>query len=107
MIIVTINAQVFPAKRREFLHTVRELTCLVRKMQGCQSFRVYRDLESKNVFCLLEKWENQADVEQHIRSPAFGALLGAMKLLTESSNIKLSTVSHTAGMEQIQAAREH
>ena len=106
MIVVTINMHVRPAKRTELLQTMCALMGLVREETGCVSSRFYLDVENDDAFCLLEAWATPGDMDNHLRSYNCGVLLGAMQLLSEPPEITFRTVSATAGMEAVQAARE-
>jgi len=90
MITVTIEMNALPAKRKELLQTIHELIPLMREEKGCLNSYVHMDTEDNNVLTLIEEWETRADVDTYKQSDYFRVLLGAMKLLTESSEIKFS-----------------
>ncbi len=90
MIVVTVKMIALPAKRKELLLTIHELISLMRKEKGCLNAHVYTNAENKNVLTLVEEWKTRADVETYKQSDYFRVLLGAMKLLAESSEIKFS-----------------
>jgi quinol monooxygenase YgiN len=54
----------------------------------------------------LEQWETREDLDQHITTHRFGALLGIKALLSEPLEIQIHTVSQSEGMEAIHAARD-
>lgn len=105
MIVVTIHMHVRPEKRTEWLQTICALMGLVREETGCVSSRFYLDVENDDAFCLLETWATQRDMDNHLRSSNCGVLFGAMQLLSEAPEITFHTVSFTAGVEAVQAAR--
>ncbi len=76
------------------------------KEAGCLSYAVFCDIEDKSLFSLLEEWETREDLDRHIRSLRFGALLGSKPLLCELPKIQINTVSQSEGMEAIHAARD-
>jgi len=90
MIVVTVKMNARPAKRQELLQTIRELTEVKCKEKGFIGSHLYMDAENKNVFTLIEEWKTRADVDSYTRSDYFSVLRGAMKLLTESSEIEFS-----------------
>jgi len=106
MIVVTINMHVRPEKRTEWLQTICALMALVSEETECVSSRFYLDVENDGAFCLLEAWATQVDMDNHLRSSNCGVLMGAIQLLSEPPEITFHTVSATAGMEAIQAARK-
>jgi len=105
MIFVTVTMNVLPEKRKELLQTVHPLIALIREEKGCISCRLFKDDEDENSFALIEEWENQEDLDNHLRSDRFGVLLGAKSLLREPHEIKINTVSYSAGIETVNAAR--
>ena len=105
MIILRIDMNALPKKRKELLQTIEAMSGSIRKQRGCSSHRVYRDMEDENVLCLFGEWENQDDLENYLRFDRFAALLGAMELLSERPAITFNQVSSTAGMELVEAVR--
>ena len=106
MILLTMKMSVLSEKRKEFLQTVLAMTEPTRRLRGCRSYGVFQDVEHENVFSLIQEWDTQEDVNAHLRSDVFGALLGARSLLLEPPELRLERVMSCAGMEAVQAARE-
>ncbi len=105
MIIVRIVMNALPEKQKEVMQTLVSMIEPTGKEKGCRSYEVFRDIEDKNVFGLIEVWETRDDLKRHMRSDRFGVLLGIKSLLCEPSKIRIYTVSHSEGMEAIHAAR--
>ena len=105
MIIVRIVMNALPEKQKEVMQTLVSMIEPTGKEKGCRSYEVFRDIEDKNVFGLIEVWETRDDLKHHMRSDRFGVLLGIKSLLCEPSKIRIYTVSHSEGMEAIHAAR--
>ncbi len=105
MIVVTIKMDVLPEKRREFLQTIRALTSPTRSNKGCINCHYYQDVEDENIISLVEEWETQEELDNHLRSEQFSVLLGAMNLLSKPPDIKFNAVSYTSGIEALNAAR--
>jgi quinol monooxygenase YgiN len=63
-------------------------------------------MENKSILSMVEKWETQEDLDNHLRSDEFSALLGTDSLLSKPFEFKLNGVSYTAGMEAVKAARK-
>ena len=106
IILVTVTMNVLPEKRKELLQTVHPLIALIREERGCISCRLFKDDEAENSFALVEEWETQEDLDNHLRSDRFSVLLGAKSLLCEPPETKINTVSYSAGMEAVRAARK-
>jgi len=92
-------------KRTEVRQTLLSMIEPTEKGRGCLSCQVLRDIENKNVFSLIQKWETREDLDDHIKSDRFSVLLGTKSLLCEPQQIEIHTVSQSEGMEVIHATR--
>jgi quinol monooxygenase YgiN len=90
-----------PDRRSDLLTTLKGMLQPVRVERGCLSYRLYKDIENRNAFVLLEEWATQEDLERHISTAHQRRLLALMDLLTERPQMLFNTVSHTAGMDLI------
>ena len=106
MIEATIKMKVVPEKRAELLQTLRSMTEEIRKEKGCISCYFYQDVENENIFSVIEEWKTQEELDSHLKSDMFGALIGAKSLLVEPADINIKAVSYTAGMEAVKKVRE-
>ena len=102
MIFVTLKMIVQPERRSDLLETMRGMLEPTRVERGCLSYRLYEDVENRNIFILVEEWETQEDLECHIRTDNHLRLLTLMDLLSEQPELRFNTVSHTAGMELVE-----
>jgi len=105
VIIVRITMNSLIEKRTEVRQTLLSMIEPTEKGRGCLSCQVLRDIENKNVFSLIQKWETREDLDDHIKSDRFSVLLGTKSLLFEPPQIQIHTVSHPEGMETVNAAR--
>jgi quinol monooxygenase YgiN len=105
MIIFRTTMNVFLDKRTEVMQTLLSMIEPIENVRGCLSCHVFRDIEEKNVFSLIEEWETREDLDDHIKSDRFSVLLGTKSLLCEPLQIEIHTVSHSEGMETVKAAR--
>ena len=105
MIIVRITMNSYIEKRIEVMQTLLSMIEPMENKRGCLSCHVLRDVEDKNVFSLIQEWETREDLDNHIKSDRFSVLLGTKSLLCEPQQIEIHTVSHTEGMETVNAAR--
>jgi len=106
MIILTISAKIRPNKRQEFLQTMLALRKEFQKEQGCLSYHTSQDVENENMFYLVTSWQTQDELESHFQTRKFNVLLGAIHILSETSEMTVNKVSPTAGMETEQAVCE-
>ena len=105
MILAIIKMNALPTKRKELLQKFQALIQPMRKEKGCLHCSVYLDIENKNTFCMIEEWQTQEDMDNHLRSDLFSVLLGAKTLLRAPPEIIFNTVSNKAGMEAVRAAQ--
>jgi len=101
VIITTLRMIVPPERRNDLLETLRGMLEPARVERGCLSYRLYEDVEDRNIFFLLEEWKTQNDLERHISTDNFHRLMALMDLLSEQPELQFNTVSHTAGMDLI------
>jgi len=92
-------------KRTEMMQTLISMIEPTGKEKGCLSYDVFCDMEDNHVFNLIEEWETREDLDRHIRSERFSVLLGTKSLLTKPSEINIHTVSHSEGVEVVNALR--
>ena len=105
MIVSNTKISVKPENRKELLQTLISLIGGIRHMKGCVSYNLYQEVENENVFMLIEEWETQADLDNHLRSDRFGVLLGALNLLSDTPEFRFNTLAHAAGIEALKAFR--
>ena len=105
MIIVRITMEALMEKRIEIMQTLLSMIEPTAKEKGCLSYDIFCDLEDKHVFSLIEEWETREDLDHHIRSERFSVLLGTRSLLAKPLEMKTHTVSHSEGVEVINALR--
>jgi quinol monooxygenase YgiN len=72
---------------------------------GCLSYALFCNIEDKNLLNLLEEWQTRKDLDRHLRSEMFSVLLGTKSLLCDPPQIQIHTVSHSEGMESVNATR--
>ncbi|MGD2269023.1 MAG: antibiotic biosynthesis monooxygenase [Desulfobacterales bacterium] len=105
MIIVRINMNALLEKRTEVMQTLLSMIEPTEKEKGCLSCHVFRNIEDTNGFGLISEWATREDLDHYIRSGRFSVLLGTKSLLCEPPQIQIHTVSHSEGMESVNAAR--
>jgi quinol monooxygenase YgiN len=106
VIIVRITMEALIEKRTEMMQTLLSMIEPAAKENGCLSYDVFCDLEDNHVFNLIEEWETPKDLERHIQSERFSALLGTKSLLAKPLEVKIHTVSHSEGVEVVNALKD-
>jgi quinol monooxygenase YgiN len=105
VIIVRITMNALLDKRTEVMQTLLSMIEPTENERGYLSYGIFCDIEDKNVFNLISEWETRQNLDHHIRSDLFSVLLGTKSLLCEPPQIEIHTVSHSEGMETVNAAR--
>jgi len=105
VIIVRITMKTLMEKRTEMMQTLLSMIEPAQKENGCLSYDVFCDLEDNHVFDLIEEWKTREDLDRHIRSERFSVLLGTKSLLAKPLEMKIHTVSHSEGVEAVNALR--
>jgi quinol monooxygenase YgiN len=105
VIIVRISMKACMEKRTEMMQTLLSMIEPVRREKGCLHHEVFCDIDGQTVFNLIEEWETREDLDHHIQSEGFSVLLGTKSLLTKPLEMKIHTVSHSEGIEVVNALR--
>ena len=88
MFVVTFKLQGKPASRIEITQSLQGFADRVRKVEGCIEAQVTKDINDENNFLLVEKWQKQRNVDDHLKSSLFSALLGIEGLLVKPPEIE-------------------
>ena len=105
MVVLQITIHARDDKHNELLRTCRLITDQTRQKSGCKSSRLSQDSDNENIITLEQQWEQWSSLDEHFRSDIFSVLLGAMKLLGKTHEIRINDCSQTEGLEAVQAAR--
>ena len=106
MIAATLKIELPSHRRVDVLELLKSLREPTRAEPGCVDCHVYQDLHDENVIVLEEVWESRADLDRHIRSHRYRYILALMETASKPPEIRFHTISHTAGMEVVKAARQ-
>ena len=98
---ITFTFEIFPEKHQEFIQTVRMVNEKIKQEKGLVKVTLFQDVDNSSRFNLLEEWETQDDLDYHTRSENFRVLLGALKVLSEHSEIRYNLKSNRPGKAKI------
>jgi quinol monooxygenase YgiN len=101
MILLIIRMNVLSEKSRELSQTIASLSLSTRMEKGCQRCDFCQSIEDENRFFLLEEWDTQENLKNHLKSEHFKIIRGAMNLLQEPYEMMFHTVFHPAEMVKI------
>jgi quinol monooxygenase YgiN len=97
---------IIPAKKRkEALIILSSLIEQTRLEEGCISCRLYQDAQEQRALLLEEIWTSKKDLERHLRSDKFLAVLLVVEMAIESPEIRFDVISHSTGIDAIEKVR--
>lgn len=90
MIGLEIRIDITPGKRQEFLQTAETLLG-ERPVSGsaCVDRAVFERHGAPNRFLWHENWDDRASLEAHLASAEFRTLLGALRVLGETHDLRI------------------
>ena len=65
MIKVIAKSVIKEGQIENYLKEVDVLITETRKEEGCISYELFQDINSENIFFLIEEWESKEDLEKH------------------------------------------
>jgi len=101
----TIRALIPQKKRKDALIILRSMIEQTRLEEGCISCRLYGDVQEQGALMLEEIWTSEKDLEHHLRSNKFLAVLLVVEMATKIPEIRFDVISHSTGIEAIEKAR--
>ena len=93
-------------KRNELLSACRLITNQTRQETGCKDCKVSQDFNNENIITLDQRWEQLPSLNNYFRSDHFSALIGAMKWLGMTYEIRINGGTPEEGMDAVKRARE-
>ena len=106
MEIVQISIHARDEKCEELLSTCQYITDQTTQKEGCTISRVTQDIDDKNIISLEQQWDQWSSLNKYFGSDHFSALLGAMKWLGRSYEIRISEGTREDGMHIVRRARD-
>jgi quinol monooxygenase YgiN len=103
---MTTIMNVLPEKQKEVLLTLHAMLEQSGKEKGCLSYDIFGDIENKNIFNLISKWETRRYLDHYIMSDSFSVLLGTKSLLREPLKVQIFTVTNSEGIEAVDSIRK-
>ena len=104
-VILSISVNAYSNKRNELLSVFQMINKQTLQKKGCLGCRLSQDIDDENLIYLEETWEHRSQLDEHLRSDIFSALIGSVEFLGENHEIRINDFSDTEGLEAVQSAR--
>ena len=86
MISIVAKFKVNKGEEEKFLSLTEKLGKASRAETGCIEYVLHKHTTKKQTYCMLEKWQNQAAIDEHNNSRHFTEIV---PLLTEIAKVKI------------------
>lgn len=87
-------------KNDEFVEFMRTLSHKISKQKGCLSYGVYQGSANENTYSVMGKWRTRQAMDKHFKTQDFEVLIGAAKVLGETSEMIIAEVLQTGDLKQ-------
>jgi len=87
---ILIRARVEPEQRRELMQMFKETSQPNRLPAACLERRLYEEAIAPTNLLLIEQWSDDVEMNSYLSSEQFRALIGAVKVLGELVDIRIS-----------------
>ena len=76
----------------EFVRSLHPLWFKFLKGEGCLRYRVYREFERENTFCLVGEFVTHEAMENHFQTSDFEVLIGATSVLGNAFKMTITEI---------------
>ena len=94
-----ITIEIQNNKSDEFVRNLHSLWFKFLKEEGCLNYRVYREFEKENTFCLVGEFATHEAMENHFQTRDFEVLVGAASVLGKTFKMMISEILATGGKD--------
>jgi quinol monooxygenase YgiN len=105
MVIGTLRIPLSPDRRAEVIQILQSIQGPVSAQPGCVDCHIYEEEDPEPAVVLVERWESEAALEEHIRSESYRRILGAIEWSGSPPQVCFDFVSASMGMELIERLR--
>ncbi|HJV35413.1 putative quinol monooxygenase [Geomonas sp.] len=94
-----------PGRRQEVLDILESVCGPTLAASGCLECSIYQEQGEEQVIVYLERWRLRAEMIEHLGSPIYSRVLGALELSEGPPEISFYEITGTEGMELIEGVR--
>ncbi|WP_077616996.1 putative quinol monooxygenase [Bacillus sinesaloumensis] len=73
----------------EYLALAKEVIIETRKEKGCITYTINQDIEDPSFISMLEEWENQESLDNHLKAKHVLEIVPELRKLRESTELNL------------------
>lgn len=106
MVIATVQIVADSANISEVIEVLSSVKGQTEGKTGCISCLIQQEVNNENCITYKEIWENQEQLNMHIRSSLYRKVLITIDMSSQAPVIQFCTVSCTAGIELIETVLE-
>jgi len=88
MIVLVLKVEVLEGKKDEFIGIAKRMVKGSQQEAGNMEYNVYEDLDQANTVAFIEKWKDQAALDQHEKTAHFTDNIGKLKSLCAKPPIR-------------------
>jgi quinol monooxygenase YgiN len=102
LVIVLLQLKVGPEKRFHILKTVHAITGPAKAQAGCQLCELYSNTQNDDELALLQVWDSQENLEDHIRSEEFRNVLAVMDNASIPPKISFNAIESVRNFDLVE-----
>lgn len=102
MQLLNVTTYALQNKRKELLGAIQMVASQTHQEIGCRNCRVYQDQKNRNRISIEQEWADKQSLNGYFRSDHFRALIGAMKWLGTSFEVRINNGSPYESWELVQ-----
>ena len=99
MLLCRLKIVIKQYKLDEFHKSLHSLLPKIKSQKGCLYFSLYQNSERGNMSIVVGEWKTRQAMEKHFKTHDFEVLIGAVRVLGETFEMKIAEVSKTGGLE--------
>jgi quinol monooxygenase YgiN len=105
LILLLIELTPLPGKREEIIELLQFSVDRLRTKPGCLSSGVYEARDERGTIFYLERWNTEEELNRHIQSNLYLAVLNVLDLAAEPPDISFNVIAERKSMELIRELR--
>ncbi len=98
-----IRIEIQENKIDEFVRSLHSLWFKFLKEEVCLSYRVYREFDRENTFCMVGEFATHEAMENHFRTRDFEVLVGAASVLGKAFKMLITEILAKGGRDLVQS----